>query len=218
MQGLSMAANFVLEVLTSAAVSATLTGLLLWLTKSWIGERLKNAIKSEYDQKLETHKAELKSASDVEVERLRSQLNIAANEHNVLFSKLHDKRAEVIAETYSLLRTLYEAVSEYVKPFVPAGDRPKEEKYKDIVDSFKSFRSYYPKKQIFIPKLTAEKINSIDLELVRAINMFVFTVEQNKSNDNSKNWIAILEKLDGQTKVALAELEIELRALLGDKS
>lgn len=213
-----MAENFLLEVLTSAAVSATLTGLLLWLTKSWIGERLKNAIKSEYDQKLETHKAQLKSASDVEVERLRSQLSITANEHNILFSKLHEKRAEVIAETYSLLRSLYEAVSEYVKPFVPVGDKPKEEKYQNILDAFKSFRAYYPKKQIFIPKSTTEKINSIDLELVRAINMFVYTVEQNKSNDNFQNWTAIHDKLSGPTTVALAELEEELRALLGDNS
>jgi hypothetical protein len=210
--------SFLLEVLTSATVSATLTGLLLWLTKSWIGERLKNAIKAEYDEKLETHKAKLKSASDVEVERLRSQLSVAASERNILFSNLQERRAEVIAETYSLLRTLYEAVTEYVKPFVPAGDKSKEEKYKDIINAFNAFRLYYPKRQIFIPKLTAAQINAIDLELVRAINKFVFTVEQSKSNDNSNNWIEIHEKLNGPTTAALAELEDELRTLLGDKS
>lgn len=214
-----MSGNFITEVvLSSAAVSAALTGILLWLSKSWIGERLKNAIKSEYDEKLETHKAQLKGASDVEIERLKSQLSIAANEHNVLFSRLQEGRAEVIAETYSLLRTLYESVSEYVKPFVPAGDKPKEEKYNDIITSFKSFRDYYPKKQIFVPKATAEKINAIDLELVKAINMFVFTVDQNKGNDNFQNWVTIHEKVSGEITAALGELEDELRKLLGDKS
>jgi hypothetical protein len=212
-----MQESFLLEVLTPAAVSATLTAILLWLTKSWIGERLKNAIKTEYDEKLETHKAKLKSASDVEVERLRSQLSITASERNILFSNLQERRADVIAETYSLLRTLYE-VTEYVKPFVPAGDKSKEEKYKDIINAFNAFRLYYPKRQIFIPKLTAAQINAIDLELVRAINMFVFTVEQNKSNDNFNNWIEIHEKLNGPTTAALSELEDELRTLLGDKS
>ena len=40
-------------ILTSGAVSA----LLVWLTKTWISERLKHAIKHEYDEKLETYKA-----------------------------------------------------------------------------------------------------------------------------------------------------------------
>jgi hypothetical protein len=143
---------------------------------------------------------------------------MAASERNILFSRLQERRAEIIAETYSLLRSLYETVTEYVKPFVPAGDKPKEDKYKDITNAFTAFRAYYPKKQIFIPKSTAGKINSIDLELVRAINMFVFTVEQNKSAENFKNWIDIHEKLSGQTTAALTELEDEFRALLGDKS
>ncbi len=214
-----MPGNFITEVvLSSAVVSAALTGLLLWLTKSWIGERLKNAIKAEYDEKLETHKAQLKSASDVEIERLKSQLSIAANERNILFSRLQEKRAEVISETYSLLRTLYEAVSEYVKPFVPVGDKPKEEKYNDIITSFKSFRAYYPKKQIFVPKGTAEKINTIDLELVKATNQFVFTVDHSRGKDNFDSWTSIHEKVSGEITTALGELEDELRKLLGDKS
>lgn len=213
-----MQGNFITEVvLSSAVVSAALTGLLLWLTKSWVAERLKNAIKAEYDEKLETHKAQLKSASDLEIERLKSQLSIAANEKNILFSQLQERRAEVIAETYSLLRTLYETVSEYVKPFVPVGDKPKREKYDDIVTSFKLFREYYPKKQIFVPKATAEKINTIDLELLSAINKFVFTVEHNEENDSFENWISIHDKVSGEITTALGELEDELRKLLGDK-
>lgn len=213
-----MPGNFIIEVvLSSAAVSAVLTGLLLWLTKSWVAERLKNAIKAEYDEKLETHKAQLKSASDVEIERLRSQLSIAANENNILFSQLQERRAEVIAETYSLLRTLYEAVTEYVKPFVPVGDKLKKDKYNDIVTAFKRFREFYPKKQIFVPKATAEKINTIDIELLKAINQFVFTVEHNEEHDSFDNWISIHGKVSGEITTALGELEDELRKLLGDK-
>lgn len=66
--------NEVTTILSSAAVSAALTSLLVWLFKSWISERLKNAIRHEYDQKLETHKTELKSQADVALERIRAQL------------------------------------------------------------------------------------------------------------------------------------------------
>jgi hypothetical protein len=70
-------------ILSSAAVSAALSGALVWLLQNWISERLKNAIKHEYDAKLETHKAQLKAAFDVDVEAHKAKLaaeNAAATE------------------------------------------------------------------------------------------------------------------------------------------
>jgi hypothetical protein len=78
--------DFAIQLISSAAVSASLGGLIIFLTKSWISERLKNSIKNEYDEKLETHKAQLKAQADIESERLRAQLSIAATEHQMDFS------------------------------------------------------------------------------------------------------------------------------------
>jgi hypothetical protein len=61
-------------ILSSAVVSAALTSGLWWMFKSWLSEHLKNAIKYEYERKLESHKIELKSQSDVELERIRAEL------------------------------------------------------------------------------------------------------------------------------------------------
>ena len=41
------------EFITSIVSSALVSGAVVWLSKAWISERLKNAIKNEYDQKLE---------------------------------------------------------------------------------------------------------------------------------------------------------------------
>ncbi|MFT7229330.1 MAG: endonuclease YncB(thermonuclease family) [Methylophilaceae bacterium] len=95
--------QFIIEIITSATVAGLLTAALVWLTKSVISERLKNAIKNEYDQKLETHKAELKSTSNIEIEKLKSQLGIIAAQGNFKFTKLHEKRADAISEIYALL-------------------------------------------------------------------------------------------------------------------
>lgn len=195
-------ADFILTIITSASVSALLTGLLLWLAKSWISERLKNAIKSEYDQKLETHKAELKAESDVATENLKSRLSITAIEHQVRFSRLHETRAEVIAETYALLRDLYEKVADYVKIFEPAGDRPKEERRKDVISALNALRAYYPKKQIFLPKETAIKVRNIDTELTQATSQFVYGVEFSKRNENesTKTWMEIFQRMNGKIR------------------
>ena len=53
--------NSVVTILTSAGVSSVLTAGLLWISKTWMEERLKNSIKSEYDHKIEDHKAILKA-------------------------------------------------------------------------------------------------------------------------------------------------------------
>lgn len=66
--------DLVVPVLSSAAVSAALTGALLWLFRTWISERLKNAIKFEYDQKLEEFSAELSRLSEDRTRKLERLL------------------------------------------------------------------------------------------------------------------------------------------------
>lgn len=213
-----MVQEFFITVISSAAVSSVLAGLLLWLTKSWISERLKNAIKNEYDQKLETHKAQLKAQSDIEVEKLRSNLSITAAEQNVKFSKLHNDRAEVIANTYSLLKEVYLTVQDYTKIFEPVGDKSREERRQISVDAHNAFREYYPKKLIYLPKLTADKIETINSELIKTFNEFFWTVDRKKNNGDTDKWGEIFDKMNGEILDTLQDLEDEFRKLLGDKS
>jgi hypothetical protein len=69
-----MANSFLTTVLSSVAVSTALAGLLLWLLKSWIAERLKNALKFEYDQKLEAIKLELATLKEDRTRKLEKML------------------------------------------------------------------------------------------------------------------------------------------------
>ena len=213
-----MFADFAVQIITSVTVSAVFAGLLIWLTKSWISERLKNAIKSEYDQKLETHKAQLKAQSDIEIEKLRSQLNITATEHEVRFARLHERRAEVIAETYSLLKDLYLLLADYVKIFEPAGDKSKEERRSLAKAAHQAFRAYYTSRLVFFPKAAANKLEAIDFQLVQTFNEFVFGVEMAKETSTIKKWTEIFERVGSEIKTALSELEDEFRRLLGDES
>lgn len=213
-----MFADFAVQIITAAAVSAVLTGLLIWLTKSWISERLKNAIKSEYDQKLETHKAQLRAQSDIEIEKLRSQLSITATEHEVRFARLHEKRAEVIAETYRLLKDVSFRVADYVKIFEPAGDSPKEQRRAVAATAHQTFRAYYASRLVFFPKAVATKLEAIDLQLVKTFNEFVFSVEMAKGTNNAEKWTEIFGRVGNEIKTALGELEDEFRRLLGDES
>src|SRR5690606_15232759 len=106
--------------------------------------------------------------SDLESERLRSQLQTAALEHEVRFSRLHERRANVIAETYALLKAVFDRLSNYVAPFEPVGGPSRQERFTALVDAHNSFRSYYSGRLIFLPQGVASQLEKADGELVRA--------------------------------------------------
>ncbi len=208
------------EIYTALLVSILGTGLVNFIFRTWISERIKNAIKNEYDQKLETHKAILKSQSDVEIERLKSQLALVGIEHQIRFSKLHEMRATVVADTYEKLRDLHHRLSEYVQIFEPAGGKPKDQRRQIAYESHEAFRSYLQTKLIFFPKSTADKLEKINQDLVRAFNNFTFGVEMapQMGGNSAEKWMEVFEAVKGEIKVALDEIEAEFRELLGEKS
>jgi len=68
-----------MEIILSILSGGISGGLLVWLLRSWISERLRQAIQHEYAQKLETHKAELNSqiamlSHEYQLQQLRTSL------------------------------------------------------------------------------------------------------------------------------------------------
>lgn len=212
-----MPADFALQF-TAPFISGLIgSGIFVFIFRTWISERLKNAIKNEYDCQLETHKAQLKAESDVEIEKLRSELARITREHDIVFSKLHEKRGDAIEEIYADLRRVELRLSEYVKVFEPVGEKPREERHKELFDAHLKFHDTYRSKVIFFPKAIADKLDGINKEFVKAGNEFnIFVLNQNNP-DRYKIWTEIAERCDGKIKDALQDLAKEFRSLLGDK-
>lgn len=64
---------------------------------------LKAQLKGDADTRLEVHKASLKAAGDVELERLRSQLAATAVKRNTLLNALTTRRFEAMAAIHASL-------------------------------------------------------------------------------------------------------------------
>lgn len=200
--------------------SSSFVGAGIWLARSWLSERLKNSIRAEYDQKLETHKAQLKSQSDIALERLRADLSIATAEHNIQFARLHEKRAEVIAETYARLTELHVALGDYVKIFETTIDKPKEERRQAVQKAHEDFIKYYRTKRIFIPEASVAKIDSINVESKSAFYSFFHEIEMSQAHGHydARRWLEIFNQVKDEMPLALKELERDFRTLLGDNS
>lgn len=181
-----------------------------------LGKSLLEKVLARDTLRIET---ELKANSAAELEKLRSTLAVAAAERHVRFSKLHEQRAETVAETYGLLQKLHYCLGDYVKLFEPVGERSKEERRKDVADAHKAFIDFYKKNKIFLSKAAIKKIEDINQKSVGAFYEFFYGVEMTKGarGDGTDKWVETFNHVNEDMPVALSELEDEFRKLLGDE-
>lgn len=210
--------DFLQTVLASTLLSSALTGLGFGLFRDLLTERLKGAIKDEYDQKLATLKAQLDAANAVELEQLKANLQIAASQTGVTFNRLHDRRVQVIEETHERLQTLLALVQDYVGVIKPIGSPSQDETLASIVAAHTEFRPFYIRKQLFLPRSIVAALAGLEIELRIIINTFTMMVHTNKDGPDSSVWLELLKRLEGEVNVAIHALQEEMRDALGDKA
>ena len=206
-------------------------GLTVFALKTWLSERIKGSIKAEYDErietlkaqlknqydeKLETLKAQLKSQSDIEIEQVKSRLSIAATQQQVRFSRLHEKRAAVIAEMYSALQELIEVVQGFITDQGSSHDS-RSESYKNIQEAARKFSGLCREKRLFVPRGTADKLEDIERNIKYAANIRMLTdIDQQRGfqltnfEEYSSQAIRELRRI---AQEPLVELEDEFRRL-----
>ena len=206
--------TFLCSVISGGFTAAAL----VWLAKNWISERLKNAIKHEYDAKLETHKIQLKCEADAQLEHLKSELQIAAAERNVRYSRIFERTAEVIAEIYSKLLQFHAAVLHYTSPVEFPTDGPKEARRKTVVEKHDAFLDSFRPNRLFLPKHTANQINDFANRLSSLSRNFMCEVEMAGSRYDKADtvaWEKIYSNLTKDVPPLLELLEDDFRELLG---
>ncbi len=207
-----------ISILASSAVSAVLAAVIVFLARSWISLRLKNAIEHEYNQKLEALKASLKSEHEIELERLRSSFAIAATEHRVRFAHQYDQMASVIAETYRQISQMYGAAAEYMKPVTCEFDGTLSERRENVNRILEEFTSYFYVKRIYLPKDTAQRVEEFRNKLYHVADTFADKVEISKEETGRSQpmaWSTAWNSLTEEIRPLRAELEDEFRNLLG---
>ena len=205
-------------VISSGVVSVASSGVLVFLFKNWISERIKGAIQHEYNEKPETHKAQLQSRNDIEIAKLKADLEIAAAERNLRLTKTFDKTLEVIAETYRILLELKTA-AELVHDKFRSEDKVPEEILQHYRDKGRQFVEYFLPHKIYLPAATAEQVRRFS----NAISSFVMhsSILSAQLRTHLANEQALLRQSDRVDKVSenitglLAALEADFRKLLG---
>lgn len=201
-------------ILLALGGNAAAIGILGWLTKSFIEKRIHR------DEK--QFESELKSKTDAAIERLKSELQLQAIEHQVRFSRLHEKRAEVIAELSALMvETLWEAES-FLSLIEWAGEPNKREKHLLANNKLVDLYRYFDKHRIYLSPELCVSMDSLIQEIRGHVIGFGVWVgfDDNTMPDHARKqkleaWQAGWEAIRTKIPAARSELEKEFRLLLG---
>lgn len=190
--------------------NAALLAVLGWLAKSLLSNLLAKDVKR--------YELELKAQTDLALERFKSEQQLRAGEHQVRFSRLHEKRAELIA-------ALYKAVVEFEQYF-KLNAHPKNQlltsdeggKHSKVISRlYENLEALYLPNRIYFGVDTCLLVDSLLVTLagVRDLNI---VIPLRDSRDGSlqdairiPSWAGISKQI---TPVKL-DLERNLRQLLG---
>lgn len=215
--------DFLINTLASATAGGALIALLAWISKSWISERLKADIQHIYNQKLESHKNELQAQSALSMERMRSQLSIAATERQVQFAGLHQKRSTVIAAAYDLLVTAHRECASFTSYIVVSGGRPLSESHWNGLSAVQKFARYIDSNRVYFPAALCKPLEHLSGRMLVEMHAPMTLVRY--ADDNLPVHVAqqreeaidrVRQYFDQEFPSARAALEHEFRKLLGD--
>lgn len=165
---------------------------------------------------------DLKAKSDVAIENLKNELQLRAVEHQVRFSRLHEKRAVVIAELYGhLVEALWEAES-FLSPMEWAGEPNKKEKHQQAMNKLVELYRYFDKHRIYLPPEVCTSLETLVKSVRSQVIKFGVWVgyEEYQLTDGSQKkkhdaWDSGWDAIKNEVPVARASLEAEFRSLLG---
>jgi len=199
-------------VITTFGGIAVLLAVLGYLAKSFLDKLIIR------DTKL--FETDLKMKSDAAIERLRNDFQIQTIEHQVRFSKLHEKRAQVIAELNGHLAELLWEAESFLSPMEFAGEPDKNKKYALAMNKIVECLQYFDKHRIYLPSDLCASLEELMLKVhTHVIHFGVYvkceqhSVESRKEKD--KIWIGGWEAIKNEIPITRKALEDDFRKLLG---
>ncbi len=114
-----------------------------WLIKALVSEWLR--------RDTESFKSRLTTDASIEVERLKSSLQMVAAEHQIRFTKLQEKRAEVIAELYERMVNVFWDSQSFALGWGLGTFPEQEEEYDKALARLRDFSEFEDTHRIYLP-------------------------------------------------------------------
>jgi hypothetical protein len=197
-------------ILSSIGGSAVLFGALAWLFKSIINHYLSKDI--------DKFKANLQLEAQKEMAQIQSILGIEAFEHQIRFSRLHERRADIISLIYSSIVELHLSVNDFVRLLPSSSTEQNNSNLKRIWNAADQLKSSFEKNRIFFSDQICEKVSALNETMSKPVSEIVIHLEFDKEQNWEwlrKRYNEALDVLESKVPLIKAGLESDFRELLG---
>jgi hypothetical protein len=224
------------EIFKELGIFAIFISAIAWLAKK--------ILESYLAQDIEIYKSNLSNASQKEIELFKAQLQSLSKEHDVRYTKLHERRVEIISKLYTLLQEAHYSATVFnmdlnldigsYETNLLLSRHPQFEKYKDKAnessekllnkeliaqDAYRKvveFDSFFRQHQLFFSEELSKQIKTL-IELLGHIPVF-YMISNNKKVEFMDKIKEELNKWNEQEVAVNQTLELiekEFRHLLG---
>lgn len=191
----------------------------------WLGKLI---IEKSFDIGIEKYKAELVK----DIEKHKSDLSKITLEHQIVFSKLHEQRAEKIKFLYRKVMEVEKALRYSTTPAQGGEEFINTDRENEVLNEILSLTELLDSERIYFSESTIAKIDTIikessdirkEMWSVRfSHKQYGKLVRDNQQVPDSllKNmnkWSEVDERVESQFKILKLELANEFRSLLGTK-
>jgi hypothetical protein len=200
------------EIITAIGGSAALFGAMAWLARSVITHVL--------SRDLEKFKTNLQAETQQELIRLQSSLQLVEFEHQVRFSRLHERQVDIVSEMYSRLVLLHRTASTFVRYYHSVDAQTKNEHVRQLWDAADKFNDYFEKHRIYFAKDVCSKIQGLNSKLSEACSQLVFFFQEAAAIKVTEDqiweiWNKGMETIESEVPKIKELLEQSFRELLG---
>jgi hypothetical protein len=136
-------------------------------------------------------------------------------EHEVRFARLHERRAQVVAEIYSRLIDALTAVGDYVRYGIAPG---REQRAKESENALKRFKSFFDANRIYLEETVCIQLDDFYKNTFGPATSFDISIVQAGLTDRQSIFDArreSLKQLDEKAVPIRKALEGEFRNILG---
>lgn len=202
-----MSASEFLVVLASVfGGSVAALGLVAFLGRSLIAQLLA--------KELERHKAELSARAEAEITRLKHEFSVSELEHQTRFTRLHERRADVIAAVYQQL----DALARYYGFWTTSPLRDQQDPEQEASQALALVRAleeaYYPN-AVWLDRATCNALNQLLVEYHTLWRRFSRDVAGKPWEQVKAEWERLARRLRDPIAKQQTRLEDEFRDLLG---
>lgn len=208
---------------TFESIALALTGNALALAV--LGWLAKSLLQNLLTKDLAAHRIRLELENERATQAFGHELALLAREHDITFSKLHQRRAQTIAKLYELLSITAEKGSSYSSPISYSNEPTKSELFNIFASAYNDAAKYFYSHKLFLPEESCKKIEELFQGLKKhpsKMNAYMGMAERHQSHEleikSLDAWNESWKYFEHEFKPAMTVLERDFRQLLGDKS